>query len=226
MARQQKQPLRPLAVGERTALERIARAGSERADRVARAKALLAVAGGAAFTEAARAAGMRCGDTVGRWVARFNNDGLAGLDRRHGGGPAVEYGTQEQERILQEFRRQPERERDGTATWSLTTLRRALRKAPDGLPQVSTWTLLQVLHDAGYTWQNSRTWCPTGSARRKRQGEDGQTEVVEVQDPRASQKRDGSSEPTASGKAWVCPSGVRTRAGLIRRSLPPALPGS
>jgi transposase len=165
-------------------------------DRVARAKALLAVAKGAAFTEAARAAGMRCGDTVGRWVARFNNDGLAGLDRLHGGGPALEYGPQEQERILQEFRRPPDRERDGTATWSLTTLQRALRQAPDGLPKVSTWTILQVLHDAGYTWQNSRTWCPTGAARRKRQSENGETEVVEVQDPRASQKRDGSSEPT------------------------------
>jgi transposase len=196
MARQQKKPLRPLSAAERTALQRIARAGSERADRVGRAKALLAVADGAAFTEAAQAAGMRCGDTVGRWAARFNADGLAGLDRLHGGGPAVEYGPQAEERILREFRRQPERERDGTATWSLTTLQRALRKAPDGLPNVSTWTILRVLHDAGYTWQNSRTWCPTGSARRKRQGENGEPEVVEVQDPRASQKRDGSSKPT------------------------------
>jgi transposase len=195
MARQQKQPLRPLTAGERAALQRLARAGSERADRVARAKALLAVADGAGFTEAARAAGMRCGDTVGRWVARFNDDGLAGLDRLHGGGPAVEYGPQEQERILREFRRQPEREGDGTATWSLTTLQRALRQAPDGLPNVSTWTILQVLHGAGYTWQNSRTWCPTGSALRKRKGDNGEPEVVEVQDPRASQKRDGSSEP-------------------------------
>jgi transposase len=185
-----------LTAAERTALQRLARAGSERADRVARAKALLAVAAGAAFTQAARAAGMRCGDTVGRWVARFNDDGLAGLDRLHGGGPAIEYGSQEQERILREFRRQPERERDGTATWSLTTLQRALRQAPDGLPNVSTWTILRVLHDAGYTWQNSRTWCPTGTALRKRQGKDGHPERVEVQDPRASQKRDPSSEPT------------------------------
>jgi transposase len=196
MARQQKKPLRLLTTDERTALERIARAGSERADRVARAKALLAVADGAAFSAASRAAGMRCGDTVGRWVARFNGDGLAGLNRLHGGGPAVEYGPEEQARILREFRRKPERERDGTATWSLTTLQRALRQAPDGLPNVSTWTVLHVLHDAGYRWQNSRTWCSTGSALRKRKGEYGETEVVEVQDPRASQKRDGSSVPT------------------------------
>jgi transposase len=196
MARPPKKPLRPLTVAERTTLQRLARAGSERADRVARAKALLAVADGARFTEAARAAGRGCGDTASRWVARFNEEGLAGLDPLHGGGPAVQYGPEAEERILREFRRQPEREHDGTATWSLTTLQRALRKAPDGLPEVSTWTILRVLHAAGYTWQNSRTWCPTGSALRKRQGEDGETEVVEVHDPRASQKRDGSSEPT------------------------------
>src|SRR5215212_11550656 len=177
------------------ALQRIARAGSERADRVARAKALLAVDAGARFTAAALAAGIRSGDTVARWVARFNDAGLAGLERGHGGGPASEYGPAEAERILREFHRTPDREQDGTATWSLTTLRRALRRAPDGLPQVSTWTILRVLHAAGYTWQHSRTWCPTGTAKRKRKRRDGSEEVVEVTDPDASQKRGGSSEP-------------------------------
>ena len=47
-------------------MEHIARAGSERADRVARAKAVLAVADGAAFTDAARAAGRRSGEAVAR----------------------------------------------------------------------------------------------------------------------------------------------------------------
>jgi transposase len=196
MARAQKAPLRPLTPEERTALQRIARAGSERADRVARAKALLAVEAGARFTTAALAAGIRSGDTVARWVARFNSAGLAALERGHGGGPATEYGSAEEERILREFHRPPDLETDGTATWSLTTLRRALRRAPDGLPQVSTWTILRVLHAAGYTWQNSRTWCETGQVTRRRKGSDGQPLVVEISDPKAAEKRDGSSEPT------------------------------
>lgn len=170
MPRAQNEPLRPLSSEELTTLTTMARAGSERADRVARAKALLAAAEGASFAAAARQAGRRSGPGVGRLVARFNRTGLAALDSRHGGGSPIQYGTTERERILREFRRPPDREQDGTATWSLTTLQRALQRAPDGLPKVSTWTILQTLWEAGYTWQRSRTWCPTGSARRKRKG--------------------------------------------------------
>jgi transposase len=196
MARPQKAPLRPLTPEERTALQRIARAGSERADRVARAKALLAVDAGARFTAAATAAGIRSGDAVARWVACFNTAGLDALERGHGGGPETVYGSAEEERILREFHRIPDREQDGTATWSLTTLRRALRRAPDGLPRLSNWTILRVLHAAGYTWQNARTWCQTGTVTRRRKGSDGQPVVVEINDPNAEEKRDGSSEPT------------------------------
>jgi transposase len=185
MARRQKEPLRPLTTAERAALGRIARARSARAERVARARALVAVADGARFTDAARAAGRRSGDAVAHLVARFNREGLAALDARHGGGPSRRYGPEEREQILREFRRPPDRERDGTATWSLATLRRALRRASDGLPTVCTETILHVLWEAGYTWQRDRTWCHTGQARRKRK--DGT--VVEVTDPEATPKK-------------------------------------
>lgn len=85
---------------------------------------------------------------------------------------------------VREFRRAPDRERDGTATWSLTTLQRALRAAPDGVPTVSTATILQTLWDAGYTWQRSRTWCRTGVVIRKRK-----VGPVEVTDPDATPKK-------------------------------------
>jgi transposase len=184
MAAAQKNSLRPLTDDERRVLSAVARAPSERADRVARATALLAVADGATFAAAARAAGRRAGDAVAKLVARFNTEGLTALDSRHGGGPAVRYGPAEADRILREARRAPDRERDGTATWSLTTLRRALRSAPDGLPQVSTFTILRVLHDAGLSWQRDRTWCATGVVQRKRKAG-----VVEVVDPAAAAKR-------------------------------------
>jgi Homeodomain-like domain len=185
MARTPKAPLRPLTAAERAALEAIARAGSERADHVARARALLAVAAGATFTVAAQAAGRRSGDAVSQLVARFNREGLAAVAPRHAGGASKRYGVAEQERILREFRRAPDRERDGTATWSLTTLQRALRTAPDGLPDVSTKTILHTLWAAGYTWQQSRTWCHTGTAQRKRK--DGS--VVTTTDPDATPKK-------------------------------------
>src|SRR5919198_517794 len=97
---------------------------------------------------------------------------------RHGGGPQTIYGLAERQRILQEARRTPDRERDGTATWSLSTLQRALRQAPDGLPNVSTYTIWVVLHEAGVSWQKTRSWSETGKVKRKRKAG-----MVEVTDP-------------------------------------------
>lgn len=214
MVRRQNAPLRSVTAVERAEMERIARASSEPVDRVARARAVLAVANGATFIAAAQAAGRRSGDAVGQLVARFNGEGLAALDRRHGGGFAPRYGAVEQARILREVQRMPDREQDGTATWSLTTLQRTLQRAPDGLPGVSTWTILQTLWDAGYSWQASRTWCPTGTALRKRT--DGT--VVEVTDPDTVPKQTPSSRRTSSAKRSASRSGPRTRPVRTRRS--------
>jgi transposase len=189
MAHRQKEPLRPLTEFERAVLEQVARSQSEPAAHVERAKALLAVANGARFTDAARTAGRRSGDGVARLVARFNRKGLPALERQPGGGATQQYREAEKARILREFQRAPDRDRDGTAAWSLTTLQRALREAEDGLPGVSTFTILSTLHEAGYTWQDSRTWCHTGTALRKRK-----RGVVTVTDPLAEEKREGSSE--------------------------------
>ncbi|HEY8694294.1 MAG TPA: helix-turn-helix domain-containing protein [Chloroflexota bacterium] len=185
MGNRQKDPLRPVTAEERAELRAVARATSDRADRVARAKVLLAVADGARFSDAAQAAGRTSAQGVAKLVARFNRRGLMALDGGHGGGPPVQYGPAERERILQEVRRPPDRERDGTATWSLTTLQQALRSAPDGLPTVSTKVILQTLWDAGYSWQRERTWCHTGEARRKRK--DGS--VVTTTDPETTPKK-------------------------------------
>ncbi len=100
-----KETLRPLTTDERGPLLAVARTPSERADRGARAKVLLAVADGAGFTDAARAAGRSSGQGVAKLVARFNRKGLAALDGVHGRGPAVQYGPAERERILRELRR-------------------------------------------------------------------------------------------------------------------------
>jgi transposase len=184
MSRRRSHPLRALAATERQELERIGRSANDRADRVAHARALLAVADGATFRAAAARAGRRSRHAVASLVARFNTHGLAALDRRHGGGPAIQYGTPEQERILQEFRRAPDRACDGTATWSLTTLQRALRTAPDGLPGISTVTILHTLWQAGYSWQTSRTWCDTGTVVRRRK-----RRTVTVTDPETAPKK-------------------------------------
>lgn len=184
MTRRLKDPLRPLTAEERATLTQLSRAQSAPAVQVTRARLLLAVAEGRSYLDAARAVGRRSNDAVSHLVARFNQVGLAALEPRHGGGPAILYGPAERDRILREFHRAPDRAGDGTATWSLTTLQRALRRAPDGLPTVSTFTILRVLHDAGLTWQRDRAWCETGTVLRKRTAG-----VVAVTDPDAQAKK-------------------------------------
>ncbi len=88
------------------------------------------------------------------------------------------YTDEERRRILREVERTPDREQDGAATWSLSLLRKALRKAPDGLPRVSTFTISAVLHEAGYSWQRDRSWCRTGEVVRRRKG--GAVRLVDV----------------------------------------------
>jgi len=184
MARPIAQPLRPLTAAERQELIRLTCAPSEAQRRHQRATALLAVADGSSLTQAAGAAGWRVCDTVSALIRRFNAHGLAALDDAPRPGRPFRYGPAERERILREVRRQPDLERDGTATWSLSLLQRALRQAADGLPAVSTFTISHVLHAARYTWQQSRSWCTTGIVLRKRKAG-----VVRVEDPEAEQKR-------------------------------------
>lgn len=172
------------------------------------AKQLLAVADGSSYLEAAHATGRRSNDAVSHLVSRFDKAGLAALELRHTCGPPVRYGSEERERILREFRRPPDRERDGTATWSLTTLQRALRQAPDGLPSISTYTILAVLHEAGLSWQRDRSGCETGTVVRVRK-----EGAVRVSDPDASSRP--TRRQTSSGSTY----GVKMRPGCSRPRL-------
>jgi transposase len=184
MSRRRKDPLRALTDDERQELAQLSRSRTAPAARVARAVALLAVADGSDYQQAAKAAGRKSGDAVSHLVARFNREGLAALDPGYGGGHEPTYDVAARERILREVARTPTPEADGTATWSLTILRRVLRAAPDGLPKVSTFTIWQVLRQAGYTFQRTRTWCPTGRAVRRRKAG-----IVTVTDPDAGAKK-------------------------------------
>src|SRR3954468_20411123 len=184
MSRRKKDPLRTLTADERRELTRLSRSQAAPAVEVIRAAMLLAVARGDDSQQAARAAGRRSGDAVSHLVARFNAEGLAALSPRHGGGRSPVYDQAARERILREVERPPTPEADGTATWSLSTLRKAVRSAPDGLPRVSTFTLWQVLHEAGYAHQLTRTWCPTGTALRRRKAG-----AAVVTDPDAGSKK-------------------------------------
>jgi len=174
-------PLRTLSQEEEQALQRMVKATSERMDVVKRAKALLAVQAGKPYTEAAQEADYKSGDSISQLVERFNQRGLAALLIAPGRGRKETYTPEQRERIVQELGRVPDREQDQTATWSLMTLRNALRK--EALPGVGVSTVREVLHEAGYRFGKTRTWCPTGTAIRIRKAG-----TVTVQDPKAGEK--------------------------------------
>src|SRR5436190_9886040 len=157
MGTPQKAPLRELVETERAALQRMVRASSERVDRARRASALLGVAGGESFAAAAREAGLHSGTTVALLVARFNRHGLAALSIASGRGRKPTYDAKARAQIVATAQTIPDRKKDGTATWSLSTLQKRLRK--EGLERVGTNTIKRVLEDAGSSYQRTRRWC-------------------------------------------------------------------
>ena len=183
MVQLQKPPLRPLSGQEEQELRRVVKASSERVDVVRRARALLAVAASQTFPQAAAAAGFAEARSVRTLVKRFNEHGLAALCIAAGRGRKPTYTSAQQARILAEVARTPDRQEDQTATWSLSLLRTALR-ATD-LPHIASETIRQVLHESGYTYQRTRTWCRTGYALRVRK-----SGTVTVYDPETPEKKD------------------------------------
>src|SRR5205807_3398489 len=135
-------------------LQKLAKATSERVDVVKRANALLAVKAATSYTEAALVAGYKSNDTISRLVSRFNQYGLRALSIAAGRGRKPTYTSAQQTRILAEVQRKPDRQEDQTGTWSLMTLRRALRKSD--LPHIRAETIRQVLHESGYRLKQSR----------------------------------------------------------------------
>ena len=155
----------------------------------------------------------------GTAVRRCRRAGRGALQsRRPGGGAAARYGAAERARILAELRRVPDRAAAGPATWPLSTVPRALRRAPDGLRGVSRDTIWSVLRGAGRQWPRRRRWCATGVVVRRRKAG-----PVVVVDPATAPPPSCGRTPLGCGLAAASPYGRKTRRG---RSRPCPTPGS
>ena len=206
MGRQRKDPLRAFSDAEAFELLHVSQSLTDEASRVAHAKELLAVADGKSYAEAARAAGRRAYHAVSSLVSRFNKIGIDALSPGHGGGRSKIYDDADKQRIVDELKRAPDRHDDGTAVWSIETLKKKLRKSDERLKQVGHETIWNTLHEAGYSWQKDRSWCTTGKVLRKRK--DG---VVEVTDVDKDAKKNSSKRPIRRRKASASMSGAKTK---------------
>lgn len=213
MSRLRSDPLRAMTAAEKAELVHVSQSLTAEASRVAHAKELLAVAEGKTYAQAAQAAGRRAYHAVSTLVSRFNKVGLAALTPGHGGGRRPTYRDEDKQRIIDEFKREPDRKDDGTAVWSIETLKKSLRGAGDGLVNVGHRMIWETLHDAGYSWQRSRSWCTTGVVTRKRK--DG---VVEITDIDKDAKKNSSKRPIHRRKASASTSGAKTKPALSRPS--------
>jgi len=123
------------------------------------------------FAAAAEAAGYRSAGAVTYLVRRFNREGLAALEIAAGRGRRPTYDAAARARIVATAQRRPDRKVDGTATWSLSTLERTVRR--EGLPRVGATTIRRVLHDAGSSYQRNADVVSDGDGATQAQGRGG-----------------------------------------------------
>jgi hypothetical protein len=79
----------------------------------------------------------------------------------------------------------PDRLKDQTATWSLTTLQRHLRNKQAILAHIGATTIRRIIKEAGFSYQQTRSWCQTGQVKRVRKAG-----VVTVYDPKTEEKKE------------------------------------
>src|SRR5205823_13410243 len=116
------------------------------------------------------------------------------------------YDTAARAQIVATAQRPPDRRVDATATWSLSTSQPTLRR--EALPRVGATTVLRVLRAAGSSYQRTRTWCPTGTALRKRKAG-----VVRVVDPQTEPKTSAIDLAYRVSEQWGVPLWCQDEAG-------------
>ncbi len=116
-------------------------------------------------------------------MQRFNQLGLSALSIAAGRGRKPTYTSQQRQRVLEELRREPDREQDQSATWSLSLLERALRKR--ALPNIGASTIRRVLTRGRLRVWEKPNLVPDGYsfARAASAG------AVRVYDPQAAEKQ-------------------------------------
>ena len=147
--------VRALSADERHELERRARARTEPARVVERARLILAVADGQSATAAAKSLGL-VPDTGRWWVKRFNAHGLDGLNDRPRSGRPVTYGPEVVGEVLATALTKPDTLGLPFACWTLDRLEAYLNEEK-GIA-IKRSRIDELLVDEGLRWRTQETW--------------------------------------------------------------------
>lgn len=147
--------LRALTTAEREELERRrrSRAGSKRDGE--RATIVLLRAEGLKIRPIAQQVG-RSEEVVVRWLKRFNEEGLAGLEERAGRGRRPTYSQSERGQMIAVARTQPAQLGQAYNYWSLRRLADYMAQAYD--IKVSKSQLACILRQEGLRWYQEKTY--------------------------------------------------------------------
>ncbi len=143
---------------ERAKIERLTRAQSAPVRLVNRARIIqLAVQG---VTVPAIAQELEVSEkTARRWITRFNQEGLDGLDDAPRSGRPPTYSEDARSQVIAKARSLPPKPAEGevppTCHWTLDRLQDALAK--DGLP-IKRSQIRRLLREEHIKWQKPRTW--------------------------------------------------------------------
>ncbi|BDI29119.1 hypothetical protein CCAX7_35400 [Capsulimonas corticalis] len=154
--------LRDLTAEERTTLDRIARSRTEAVRLVERAKMILAINEGQSGPEIARQFGCDA-DKVYRWVHRFYDQGLDGLqDKRRSGRPRI-YTPDQYAEVIGTALTSPQELHLPFASWTLDRLAAYLKEQKNiamGRNRIDQILIAEglLLIAEGLRWQTQESW--------------------------------------------------------------------
>lgn len=149
--------LRPVTVAEKTEIERLAKAYSEPLRRVKRAQIIAAMLADPTLpsTEAGVRAGFS-GATGAKWVARFNEQGIAGLEDKPRSGRRRIHDEKVRSNLISLALQKPRTLGYPYALWTLERLQVAFRERHG--THLSDSTIWTWLDNEGLKWKRQQSW--------------------------------------------------------------------
>lgn len=147
--------VRSMTVEEERVIMKLARSQTASVRLVQRAKIVDLGSAGQTVPQSARELGLD-ENTVRKWVKRFNEQGLGGLEDAPRSGAPSRYTAENKARVIELARTRPSALGLPFASWTFERLALYLRERV-GLPMKKT-RIFEILQDEGLRWRKQETW--------------------------------------------------------------------